>query len=267
VAQTRPALSPLPSPSIVLYRLSPSGTSGRIRTGILDEETYTQRGSFRTARWSHIVVGRDSMAMYHKGSGRLVLGTLKNGRFREKSRRRIAKGFTHVTASCDTIAFYREGTGTLLTAEFTSGAMRDRRTTTLGASYFLIDASCDSMLLREGIQSDIGDLDNGHFRDEDGLVDADPWTDLAADRTSILAYQGASGEVTYFRMTDGDLGSGTTGSVQIGLEHVRGVGDDILFYEGSTGATFRWRLINGFVNDSGPGPTLPQGLTLIAGGR
>ena len=207
------------------------------------------------------------MAMYHRASGRLVLGTLRNGRFRERSSRRIAKGFTHVAAFCDTIAFYRQGAGTLLTAEFTGGAMRDARTTTIGASYFLLDASCDSMLLREGIQSDIGTLDNGHFRDEDGHVDADPWTDLAGDRTSILAYHGASGEVTYFRMTDGDLGIGATLFVPIGWEHVTGIADDILYYEGSTCATVRWQIINGFVSDSGPGPTLPRGLDVIAGGR
>jgi hypothetical protein len=207
------------------------------------------------------------MAMYHRASGRLVLGTIRTGRFRQKSARRIATGFTHVAASCDTIAFYRQGAGTLLTAEFTAGAMRDTRTTTIGASYFLMDASCDSMLLREGIQSDIGDLDDGHFLDEDGLVNADAWTDLAADRTSILAYQGANGEVTYFRMTEGDLGTDASGSVTLGLDHVVGVGDDVLFYEDTNGATFRWRIINGFVSDSGPGPTLPRGLDIIAGGR
>lgn len=281
-ADRTPALAPTPNTSIVFYRPPKGGKPGLVERGTLSNGVYARMGTFKTGKWTAIAVGRDSMALYERGSGRLLTGRFRNGAWKPVRTRTIAKGFSHVVASCDSILFFRRSNGTGLTAEFTSGDVRDLRKLTgpwfsQGQDYRLVAASCDTLhFLGDGpvggLLADSGWLRFGRYEETVPDIFGDvSRTHLAANADSYLQLD----------VPNAGLATGSWGRLRGGFwqqtgasggfgrwDIIAGAADTILFYVRTDGTANRVTLEDGSYSDKGPFATkLKRGWRIIAGGR
>jgi hypothetical protein len=277
----RPALAPTPNTSIILYKPPVNGKPGRAVIGTLIGGVFTKKGAFNTRRWTSIAVGRDSMALYDRKSGKLVTGRFRNGVWKPVRTRTIATGYTHVVASCDSIYFYKRSTGSGTAAEFTSGEVRDMRRNDIDTDayqddYNLLAASCDTLLALgddgdgDGPVAETGLHRDGYFEDSVGLAAAGRiWTHLTANATSYLHLDvpaGGSADGAWGQLRNGDR-------VQTGSDDgfdpwdiIAGVTDSVLLYERSSGSAAVVLLVDG--GDLGIGSVaLGKGWRIIAGGK
>jgi hypothetical protein len=215
-ASVDPALAPVPNDSIIFYKPPTNGKPGRAVTGTLADGVYTRKRAFTTRRWTSIAVGRDSMAFYDRGTGKLLTGRFRNGIWKPLKSRTIAKGYTHVVASCDSILFYRRSTDSGKTAEFTSGEVRNMRNLAAanpgpGFDYHLVASSCDTVKLlgtrdSSGNAAVSGLLDNGRYQlGFQAFGGAVTWTHLATSTDSYLELSPprGAGAGTYGLLVDG----------------------------------------------------------------
>jgi hypothetical protein len=269
-----PALAPETNTSIVLYKPPANGKPGRAVTGTLvyDAGTgsvqFTKKGAFSTRRWTSIAVGRDSMALYDKGTGKLVTGRFRNGIWKPVKSRTIAKGYTHVVASCDTILFYKRSTASGRTAEFTSGDIRDMRTfSTPLEDNSLLAASCDTLMaLGAGTFADglAGWLRYGHYQPNRDSI-GNRATQLTANRSSFMQLFGNQG--SWGQLRDGDR-TFVDDALDFALwDVIAGTGDSILFYIRSTGLSFGSGFANGNYAGAAQLPSVGKGWRIIAGGK
>jgi hypothetical protein len=273
-SDVRPALSPTTNSSIVLYKPPANGKPGRAVTGVFAGGVFVRKSAFSTRRWTSIAVGRDSMAFYDKGTGKLLTGKFRNGIWKPLKSRTIAKGYTHVVASCDTILFYKRPTRTGKTAEFAGGDIRDMRNMpSTGDDIPLMAASCDTLItlgdVADGLPgAPFGWLRLGHVEFL-GSVSGSP-THLTANRTSAFRLE----------VPDAGLARGQWDRIMAGefdgigfsdgfgrWDIIAGAGDSILFYMRSTGVTGSWLLLNGDPTDTGPVTGVGKGWRIIAGGK
>ena len=277
-----PALAPTPNTSIVLYKPPANGKPGRAVTGTLVDGEFTRKGAFDTRRWTSIAVGRDSMALYDRGTGKLLTGRFRNGIWKPLKTRTIAKGYTHVVASCDTILFFKRSIAGGKSAEFTSGDIRDLRNSKVDDDsypddYRLLAASCDTLLALgedgdgDGAVAHAGLLRDGYLEDANtGLpFDVRGWNQLTANRTSYLKLNvptggPASGE--WGELRNGDFnGTGSDDDFDR-FDIIAGASDSVLLYERSAGTAGVVLLVDG--GDLGIGLVgLGKGWRIIAGGK
>ncbi|MFN8623475.1 MAG: hypothetical protein U0869_22275 [Chloroflexota bacterium] len=140
------ALPATPNTSFVAYHPPTRTASARLVLGTLSGGVYTRTKTVKSGRWTNIAIGRDTMALYDKGTGKLTTGKLRAGVWKPLATTTVRKGYTDVVASCDTILFYRRSTGVGLVAELTSGGMRDKQNVALTPGITLLQASCDTLL-------------------------------------------------------------------------------------------------------------------------
>lgn len=266
-AGPRPALSPTPNASIALYKPSANGKSGTLRTGIIKAGGYIQKQVTKTGSWSAMAAGRDSLALYDKRSGRLLVGTLRDGRFRSKQEHRIGKGFTHAASSCDSLLLYREGTGVAQTGELTLGAYRDPRMAGMRAGFRIVEGSCRVLLLNGPTppRTETRWLQDGHLAGSDSYHEGE-YTFVGQNRTSFLIfYAPSTGQWGRWSGTFPDAEGGAS-SFSADWDIIEGAGDWMVFYDRDSGVAAVWSLIDGQPG-SETVTDLGRGVRLIAGGR
>lgn len=268
---TRPAMAPGANRSVVLYKKFDGQPRGRLRVGTLVGDVFTQKQRIDTGRWSHIVAGRDTIALYDRQSGKLKLGWFKKGRITFTSTRDFTKGYTHVAASCDSIAFHKRGTDSLRTAELSGGQMRDLRTIHLVSPplvYVLpATATCDTLVLRTTVTWHRSILRDGYLE----TVDYAPIEVPAihgSNRTAYFAVNAQNGNGVAFGFRFGELESAEVyGAMPFAPDIIAGAGDGMVFYDRESGQTRYLEIVGSAIDDLGTGPSLGRNITIIAGGR
>jgi hypothetical protein len=262
---------------LVLYKPPANGKPGRVVTGTLVGNEFTRKGAFSTRRWTNIAVGRDSMAFYDRGTGKLLTGKFRNGAWKPNRTRTIAKGYTHLIASCDTLLLSRVSTNAAVTAEFTSGDIRDVRRVNLAAlgisdpRWRVGTSSCDTLKLRDNLrdEDEFGLLRYGHYEHVEESFGAQA-THLAANRTSYLSLDmPLSGPAPgrWGSLQGGDDAFGGSADTFSRWDAIAGAGDAIFFYIRSTGQAHAWQIVAGAAADSGAVSGVGKGWRIIAGGK
>jgi hypothetical protein len=267
----RPAMPPGANRSLVLYKKFDGVARGRLRVGTLVENDFTQKQVIDTGRWSHIVAGRDSIALYDRKSGKLKLGTFRNGRINFTTTRDLSKGYTHVAASCDSIAFHKAGTTTLRTAELTGGQMRDLRRHTLISPplvYVLpATATCDTLILRTTVTWHLGILRDGYFESVQYSPIEVP-SHHGANRSAYFSVNAQNGNAAAFEIDRGDIVTASVlGALPFEPDIIAGVGNGMVAYRRDTGQTLYLDIVGSVIEPNGIGPSLGRDVTIIAGGR
>jgi hypothetical protein len=242
--------------------------------GTLAGGVYTRKGSFQTRRWTDIAVGRDSMALYDRKTGRLTTGTFRNGVWKSVKTQTIRAGYTHVVASCDSILFYRRSTGVGLVAELSAGGIRDKREVALTVGRTLLEASCDTLLsITPGSPAQqwaLGTLKDGTYQPTSTAQYAVAYTRLATDTGSflVLAADGVGPDYGFWGSLVGGARAFVGESAGFGSWRIiAGAADSVLFYEPSYGV-YTGTLKNGVYTSVGQAPgTFRTDLTIIAGGK
>jgi hypothetical protein len=272
------ALPITPNTSIVAYRPPTSTTPGLAIVGTLSDGRYALKSSFRTGRWSDIAVGRDTMALYDRKTGRLTTGRFRNGTWTPVRTRTIRAGYTHVVASCDTILFYERSTGLASTARLAAGDMGARRSLGLRSGLDLMDASCDTLyafargdsewyqewgLLADGRYARTSSRDRQQRPVTVFTANTSEW--LAVDTTTAAPQWGAHGH-----MSSGAVDFLTDyGEMAYGAWDVfAAAADSAIFYAPRYGTAYTIRLENDSRTDVGPvAGGLPVGLKRVDGGK
>jgi hypothetical protein len=268
---SRPAMAPGPNRSIVLYKKFDGQARGRLRVGSLVGAAFTQKQVIDTGRWSHIVAGRDTIALYDRQSGKLRVGWFRKGRITFTSTRAFTKGYTHVAASCDSIVFHKRGAASLRTAELSGGQMRDLRTIDLITPPLVyvvpVTSTCDTLSLRTTVTWHRGVLRDGYLE----TVDYAPIEVPAihgSNRTAYFAVNAQNGNGAAFGFRFGELETAEVyGAMPFTPDIIAGAGDGMVFYDGESGQTRYLKVVGSIIDDLGAGPSLGRNITIIAGGR
>lgn len=266
--------------SIVFYKPT-SKTTGKARFGTLSEGTLTMKGSLETKKWTHAVVGHDSLLFYNSNTGTGLTGRFVNGVFTRRSTFWIPKGFNRVVASCDSVLFYKRETAKTLVGKLKGGWLSELASNDeLGVTGIdHISSSCDTIVFWRNERSAVssvfasGELSSGVFVVEQQGAHPfvrDSYTHLTNTADSYLHY---AKNVGFAEWGDAETGSitrdGSTDTFGV-WSHVAATGDSVLFYNTNSGVAARVILKDGLYNDEAPGTgvgQLAKGWKIIAGGR
>jgi hypothetical protein len=249
-----------PNTSLFLYR------PGHAITATLSGGVYTRKRSFLTTGWTAAAASRDTLALYNANTGKLKLGTFRNGIFTPTRTTTTAKGYTAMTASCDTIMFYKSSTGRAVTATLTGGHMGTKTAYGLGTGYQMMAASCDSVWMQAVVAAaEMGKLAGGSYSQT--YVGTGSRLVAATDDSMLSLYSLSTTHGEWSTFFGGHANCPCGDAHGFGpWDMIAGTSDSVLFYT-SDGTAARATLANAAYSYVGPGPNLAAGMTIIAGGK